>query len=399
VQQFFDVAVVGASISGSLVASLLGERGVHVALIDKSQFPRHKPCGEGLSFAGYRALQSLTGSLLTEQESQESSVLPSLRPFYGFQLKTPETVCSVSTQDSIGVGVKRLELDFALLKYALRHADVIPFLGSKVTRLSFEPDRVRLEGVDLNVTASYVVLADGACSSIGTKVLGVPATRYGKSKAGITTLLDGTFEGKPKHVSVFLNDDYEIYCTPLNHALNISVLADYRSTLHLRKIVERQETLQIVSDHFGFRGGHPSMFLGRAPLGNSRRKPPPGRIFFVGDALEELDPLGGMGMTHAVYSAKLCAESLHRIFVGMETLEQGARSYLRNHESMARPLRGFTRLWSQTVFQAKKHPALFDRITSSCGNLVLRSVHREGLQGGIREHLTHGTLSLIGALS
>jgi flavin-dependent dehydrogenase len=44
----FDVAILGASISGATLAARLGMDGVSVALVDKYDFPRRKACGEGL---------------------------------------------------------------------------------------------------------------------------------------------------------------------------------------------------------------------------------------------------------------------------------------------------------------------------------------------------------------
>jgi geranylgeranyl reductase family protein len=45
----FDVIVVGAGPAGSTAAKLLGEAGVSTLLLDKSSFPRDKPCGGGIS--------------------------------------------------------------------------------------------------------------------------------------------------------------------------------------------------------------------------------------------------------------------------------------------------------------------------------------------------------------
>ena len=44
-----DVIVVGAGPGGSTAASFLARRGVDVLLLDKSDFPRDKVCGDGLT--------------------------------------------------------------------------------------------------------------------------------------------------------------------------------------------------------------------------------------------------------------------------------------------------------------------------------------------------------------
>jgi geranylgeranyl reductase family protein len=45
----FDVIVVGAGPAGSTAAKILGEAGLSTLLLDKSAFPRDKPCGGGIS--------------------------------------------------------------------------------------------------------------------------------------------------------------------------------------------------------------------------------------------------------------------------------------------------------------------------------------------------------------
>ncbi|HEV2689438.1 MAG TPA: geranylgeranyl reductase family protein, partial [Bryobacteraceae bacterium] len=48
-QKSFDVIVVGAGPGGATAAKVLGEAGVSTLLLDKSAFPRDKPCGGGIS--------------------------------------------------------------------------------------------------------------------------------------------------------------------------------------------------------------------------------------------------------------------------------------------------------------------------------------------------------------
>ena len=54
-----EVVIVGAGPAGSALASMLGEAGVATILVDRSTFPRDKPCGEGLMPAGVEVLEGL----------------------------------------------------------------------------------------------------------------------------------------------------------------------------------------------------------------------------------------------------------------------------------------------------------------------------------------------------
>src|SRR3712207_3559788 len=51
-----DVVVVGAGPAGSATATHLARRGLHVSLLEKSEFPREKVCGDGLTPRATRQL-------------------------------------------------------------------------------------------------------------------------------------------------------------------------------------------------------------------------------------------------------------------------------------------------------------------------------------------------------
>jgi len=84
--KLFDVAILGASISGASLGACLGMEAVEVVMIDKNSFPRRKACGEGLSNIGIDALErmglqakkTLSGSLKeTEDATAEITALRS----------------------------------------------------------------------------------------------------------------------------------------------------------------------------------------------------------------------------------------------------------------------------------------------------------------------------------
>jgi flavin-dependent dehydrogenase len=54
-----DVLIAGGGVAGSIVAVMLGRRGLSVELFERGHFPREKPCGEGLMPAGVAVLDRL----------------------------------------------------------------------------------------------------------------------------------------------------------------------------------------------------------------------------------------------------------------------------------------------------------------------------------------------------
>jgi len=59
----FDVIVVGAGPAGATAAKVLGDAGVSTLLLDKSAFPRDKPCGGGISARVLNRFSYLSGAL------------------------------------------------------------------------------------------------------------------------------------------------------------------------------------------------------------------------------------------------------------------------------------------------------------------------------------------------
>ena len=55
--QDWDVIVIGAGPSGSVAAWSLAEKGYRTLLLDKTQFPREKICGDGLNHDAVRFLK------------------------------------------------------------------------------------------------------------------------------------------------------------------------------------------------------------------------------------------------------------------------------------------------------------------------------------------------------
>src|SRR5574342_356024 len=64
----FDVAVIGAGPAGSAAAYFLARGGLRVALLDKSDFPRDKTCGDGLTPRALRILDAM--GVLSKVEQQ-----------------------------------------------------------------------------------------------------------------------------------------------------------------------------------------------------------------------------------------------------------------------------------------------------------------------------------------
>lgn len=162
VKQRFDLAIVGGGPAGSAAAWQAAQTGARVVVLDKAQFPRDKPCGDGLTA---RAVSHLQKMGLAEQIARFHRV-DRVRVFSpsAWELSFPRR----PGMPDHGHVARRPELDTLLLKHA-------ESAGAEV-RQSAEvagpviDDAGRVAGVTLKggetVTADAVIAADGAYSPI-----------------------------------------------------------------------------------------------------------------------------------------------------------------------------------------------------------------------------------------
>jgi flavin-dependent dehydrogenase len=156
-----DLLIAGAGIAGSALAIHLARRGHSVVLVERSRFPREKPCGEGLMPAGVAALERLgidTAGLGAE--------------FYGIRYHCEGRMAEGHFPRSgaaagLGRGIRRRELDAVLAEVAAKTPGVTLHTGARVTGPLFERGRVTgllVEGQPIR--ARLVVGADGAQSRL-----------------------------------------------------------------------------------------------------------------------------------------------------------------------------------------------------------------------------------------
>lgn len=151
-----------------------------------------------------------------------------------------------------------------------------------------------------------------------------------------------------------LGPGYEIYLTPVtSQHLSACVLGA------LPRLPNVSESLRLVletSKDLGFEATRIESQQGVGPLGNLQRQAVFKKVLLVGDACESMDPLAGMGMTHAIVSAECAAQALIPFFRGRSaSLESSFMHYNYAREREARKLRRLTQL----TYHSLKTPEVF----------------------------------------
>ncbi|GAB2662346.1 NAD(P)/FAD-dependent oxidoreductase [Nocardia goodfellowii] len=165
----YDIVVVGGGPAGAAAAWQAATAGASVLCVDKADFPRDKPCGDGLTPRGLSMLERM--GLTTELERFHRISYVKVRGHSSWQAEWPDR----AGLPSFARTARRLDLDQLLLEHAAA-------AGAEV-RQSCEAraplvERGLVHGVEVRhgrspseqIRADIVIAADGAYSPIKKKL-------------------------------------------------------------------------------------------------------------------------------------------------------------------------------------------------------------------------------------
>jgi geranylgeranyl reductase family protein len=155
----YDVIVVGAGPAGATAAKYLAEQKVKVLLLDKSRFPRDKPCGGALPMRLVKRFPYINESDIIDAYSYGGSI-------YYATFDQPITVLS---DEPMMAMVLRKKFDHGLVKIAVKHGATL-LEGKTVTDVTIEKEKVTVILDDgSKVETEIVIGADGVWSTIAKK--------------------------------------------------------------------------------------------------------------------------------------------------------------------------------------------------------------------------------------
>jgi|CXWL01.1.fsa_nt_gi geranylgeranyl reductase family protein len=291
----YDVIVVGSGPAGACAAWRLAQAGVAVAVIEKAALPRYKTCGGGL--VG-RAMQALPLDVrhVTEQECHTAQ-LNFLPAGLSFTTHRSTPIISMTMRD---------QLDYALLS-AAQTAGAVVHQQCAVEKASFDGDVVTLTTNRGSMKGTFIIAADGALSTVARtmgmadgRVL-IPALEY---EVTVPPDQSDRFQNTARFDFDLLPHGYA-WAFPKRQHLSIGVLSMAQRGSDLKSSMARYLDLlgcgsvtQI--ERHGF----------VIPVRPRRGPFVDKRILLVGDAAGFADPVTGEGISFAIQSGLIAAQSL-----------------------------------------------------------------------------------------
>ena len=289
----WDVVVVGAGPAGCAAAARLlqSDPACRVLLLDRSEFPRDKVCGDGIAAQAVDALATL--GLDPAEITAGHPCCPRIR------LRSPSghTVERVVARPSFVI--PRVVFDARLLTAVQARGAV--FRRARVRTLTRTSDAVVLDG---ELTARVVIGADGA-ESVVRRLAGVPANPVGTVALAVRGYADAP-AGPDAQLLTMTDHRWPAYAWSFP-------IGDGRANVGYGEVLTGEPAGRADLEsrmHDLLPDLHPSDVRGhRLPLSTGRPAVPDGRVLLAGDAQSLINPLSGEGIFYAITSGVAAADA------------------------------------------------------------------------------------------
>ncbi|MFM9060806.1 MAG: NAD(P)/FAD-dependent oxidoreductase [Bacteroidota bacterium] len=407
-----DVLVVGAGPAGATTSLFLEQKGIDHLVIDQSEFPRDKICGDALSGKVIDVLARLDPGLVTEMESLSQEFLPC----FGITIVAPNgTELSIPFRTKVAdrltaAGFISPRLDFDAFLVSKIHPDrlrtsckLVSLVGSieddatHPDHLAVRPDEEHVVNVDYGgerktIRARYIVGCEGERSLVAKEWAG-----YTKDKNHYCAALRAYYTGitgchPENYIELhFLKDILPgyLWIFPMsNGRFNVGIgMASHRIAqrkVNLKTAFEKAiREIPALRERFASAEALTPLQGWGLPLG-SKRFPLSGQGFvLVGDSGSLIDPFTGEGIGNAMKAGYHAAEHLALSLQNGRRDAQWMRSYdQRVYKDLGgelqigktlQQLTNYPRLFDFVVGKAAKNRELRNLISSMFDDIILRS--------------------------
>ena len=334
--QIYDVIVAGGGPAGSAAARTAAMRGLDVLILEKSPFPRYKPCGGALSLKALSMLDCLLPPGIQERKITGARV--HYRDLVAERHKGYEIACLIN----------RSAFDQHLLEKALLSG--ARAMTEKVLDFRDSGELVSVQTKEGIYKSRFLVVASGCQDALKKKIAGP------ESRESMGLCLVSEIETEEERIVESLGSALDIYfgvaeggygwIFPHRGYYSVGIGGLSSSLPHPRQAMRR-----FLREN-GFPEG--SRISGHLiPQGGNKRRVARGRVLLAGDAAGLVDPFTGEGIYYALASGKIAGEMVSDVPAAIV-----ARSYeSRIEKELGRDL-GYALFFSRIMHS---HPRIFLR--------------------------------------
>ncbi len=313
-----DVLVIGGGPAGAATGYWLGQAGFDVVVIEKKTYPRDKTCGDGLT---PRAVRQLT----------DMGLAPALERFHRFdglratahgreiELKWP----THPIYPSHGFVVRRRDLDQMVADNA-EHAGATVVDGAEAVAPIFQHGLVRgatvkgQDGTTVDITARYVVVADGSNSRFGRAIgtqrnremaFGLAIRGYYESPISTDPWIESALDVHDRQGAALPGYGWIFPLGDGTVNVGIGLLSTFRDFRKVNTSRLLEEYVATASDRWQLRpeGAIGPATGGKLPMGGSVGPKAGPTWLAVGDAAGTVNPFNGEGIDYAYETGRLAA--------------------------------------------------------------------------------------------
>jgi geranylgeranyl reductase family protein len=313
-----ELLVVGAGPAGSSAAAWAARSGIQTTIIDKEEFPRDKPCGDGLT---PRAIKELTSLGLAEWLSTKPKNIGLRAAGFGQELLLPWKSPSLPEW---GSSVPRTELDNRILEVAKQSGATVHdgVAAEDVELQNGAINTVITKSGDETVhyVAKNVIIADGVRSQLGRKLnrvwhrdtaYGVAARAYIKSERHDDPWISSHLELRGSKNEVL--SGYGWIFPQGNGEVNIGVgtLATQKrpADINLRALMSQYTEEQ--REHWKLSGELRLPWSAMLPMGGAVSGVGGKNYMFIGDAAGCVNPLNGEGIDYGLETGRMAVDLIN----------------------------------------------------------------------------------------
>lgn len=285
----YDVCIIGAGPAGCSAAYLLSESGLSVLLIDKSEFPRSKPCAGGITI---KSIQALPYSITPVVKRICRNIVIGIGENKKTLFSGKSPLCAMTI---------RSEFDTFCLQKTVEMGAIFE-VHSKILSIENDENYIKVNTSKSAIYAKYLLGADGVNSTVrkltnvfsdlkkATAIEGkiyLPESQMPDLEIDFGYVKNGYGWIFPKHDHVNIG----LYTYNQDEKLSRKRLEEYAKTKFETYPLEEIEGFQM--------GLNTQKYIPKSP-----------NIFLVGDAAGLVDSLLGEGIFNAIKSGQFAAQAI-----------------------------------------------------------------------------------------